>query len=275
VTTRLEHPPASEGEQLFITQLAEIDRVIAFVCARHFVQPADAEDFAAQVKVKLIQDDYAVLRKFQQRSSFRTYLTIVVRRAFIDYCVSTWGKWRPSAEAKRCGPVATLLEQLTARDGHTLDEAFEILTTNHRVAIGRGEFEALAGRLPERAPRRFESDERLRDLPSPAPTPDEAAVECERRAAARRALQALHDSLKGFTDQDRLVLRMRFEDGRTVADIASALHLDQKTLYRRFDRLLRQLRTGLESAGIGESAWRDILACESGPERPSMKDGMR
>ena len=40
-----------------------------------------------------------VLRKFEVRSSLRTYLTVVVNRMYIDGRVKQWGKWRPSAIA--------------------------------------------------------------------------------------------------------------------------------------------------------------------------------
>jgi RNA polymerase sigma factor for flagellar operon FliA len=40
----------------------------------------EADDFASHPKLKLIEDDYAILRKFQGRSSLRTYLTVVIER---------------------------------------------------------------------------------------------------------------------------------------------------------------------------------------------------
>ena len=63
--------------------------------------------------------------------------------------------------------------------------------------------------------------------------------------------------MRSLSDLDRLILRLRFQDGLAVADIARALHLDQKPLYRRFEELLRRLRAALEAAGIDP-----VQACE-------------
>jgi RNA polymerase sigma factor for flagellar operon FliA len=56
--------------------------------------------------------------------------------------------------------------------------------------------------------------------------------------------------MSGLEAQDRLILAMRFEDGRTVAEIAGILRLDQKGLYRRLERLLKELRKALQEQEI-------------------------
>lgn len=247
------------GEALFLSQLALIERVTRLVAVRHHLSAADADDFGSHVKLKLVEQDYAVLRKFQGRSSLRTYLTIVIQRLFLDYRISAWGKWRPSAEARRLGPVGVLLERLLVRDGHSFDEACELLASNHRVAAARMELERLAARLPVRLKRRFESDEVLTDVASAERAPDEAVAGRERQEMANRVAAALPRLMRGLDPQDQLVLTMRFEDGRTVADIAELLRVDQKALYRRCDRLLRELRAGLEAGGIQADAVMEML----------------
>ena len=76
---------------------------------------------------------------------------------------------------------------------------------------------------------------------------------------ARRILDALTTAVQALGDQDRVILRLRFQDGLAVADIARALHLDQKPLYRRFDALLNQLRAALEAAGIDRTEASEIV----------------
>ena len=247
------------GEGLFISQLDLIERVIAFVCVRHRLSPADADDFASHVKLKLIESGYAVLTKFQHRCSPRTYLTVVIQRLFLDYRIIAWGKWRQSAEAKREGPVAMLLERLLVRDGYSFDEACEFLTTNHRVTVGRAELERIAAKLPVRTRRRFESDAALVDVASVETSPDSAVADGDRQDAADRLSAALRRLIGQFDTQDQLIIAMRFEEARTVAEIASVLREDQKALYRRFERLLRQLRVGLETAGFDAAGVMEIL----------------
>src|SRR5262245_43748887 len=251
--------PAAKCADLFVSQLDLIERVIAFVCARHHVGGADAEDFGSFVKLKFVESDYAVLAKFEGRSSLRTYLTIVIQRLFLDYRNSAWGKWRPSAEARRSGPVGVLLEQVMVRDGYAFEDACEMLRTTHRVDASRTTLEALAARLPVRMKRRFERDEALVNVPSAERPADDAAADRDRETTAARVSAALQQLTATLEPQDRLIIAMRFEDGRTVADIAATLRLDQKALYRRVDRLLLDLRRALEAQGIDAAAIRDLL----------------
>ena len=250
---QLPHEPT--GEALFESELELIERVISFVSARHHLPGVEADDFGSHVKLRLIEDDYGILRKFQGRSSLRTFLTTVITRLFLDYRNAAWGKWRPSAEAKRAGEVAILLERLTGRDDYSFEEACELMETNHQVTVGRTELEAIAGRLPSRVKRRFESDEALAAVPATQPEPDELIADQERAVIAARVEVALRKAMEGLGVQDRLIFALRFHDGRSLVDIARALRLDQKALYRRVERLLRALHSQLKAGGIdGEAA---------------------
>ncbi|TMB53967.1 MAG: sigma-70 family RNA polymerase sigma factor, partial [Chloroflexi bacterium] len=72
-------------EQLFLSELALIERVIAWVCARRCLRGAEAEDFGSTVKLRLIENDYEILGRFEGRSSLKTYMTVVVHRLYLDY----------------------------------------------------------------------------------------------------------------------------------------------------------------------------------------------
>jgi RNA polymerase sigma factor for flagellar operon FliA len=244
-----ENRQPSTGEERFLSELPLVDRVIAFVCRRHHLTAADAEDFASHAKIKLIENDYAVLGKFKERSSLKTFLTVTVHRLFLDYRNASWGKWRPSADARRSGAVGILLEQLLNRDGYRLDEAFEILSTNHRLDISREGVEQLVARLPASRRRHFQDEQALVNMPAPGSASD-LAESRERAVAASRMTDALKQQLAALDPQDRLILTLRFTDGRSVATIATMLRLEPKPLYRRVERLLRELRTRLEEAGV-------------------------
>jgi RNA polymerase sigma factor (sigma-70 family) len=249
-------------EAMLVSEFATIERVIDFVASRHHLGAADAADFASHVKTKLVEDDYRILRRFQGRSSLRTYLVVVVQRLILDYSIAKWGKWRPSAEAKRAGNAGIALEQLLWRDGYSFDEACEILATNHHITVSRAELERIASALPARPRRRFESDLSLQQHVDPAAGADVLAERRERSAFAERVAAVLKRLLSLLEPQDRLILIMRFVDGHTVADIASMLRIEQKPLYRRLDRLLRDLREGFRAEGI---AAEDALAIFDDP----------
>ena len=123
-------------ERLLLKHLDEIDQLVRTWGRRRHLSPAEQEDFAGFVRLRLIEDDYAVLRKFQERSTLWTYLSSVIGRLSLDYCAEQWGRWRPSA-ADRLGPEAVALERLVTRDGHTLDEAIAIVRAGVRTSPRR------------------------------------------------------------------------------------------------------------------------------------------
>jgi len=89
----------------------------------------------------------------------------------------------------------------------------------------------------------------VRDEPTTGPAAD-PAVAREDQAAANRIKIALESALEKLETQDRLIVRLHFFEGLTVASVASVLGLPQKPLYRRIDRVLASLRVQLESAGV-------------------------
>jgi RNA polymerase sigma factor for flagellar operon FliA len=239
-----------DGQRLFLAHLEVVERAISFVCRRHHLAGVETDEFASHVKLKLVENNYGVLRKFQGRSSVATYLAVVIQRLFQDYRTQAWGKWRPSAEAKRAGPLGVLLEQLLGRDGYSFEEACEIVQTHHHHNVARSELEQLAGRLPIRLRRRFEPDASLADMPSNDRRADEVLAAHSHRVTAARVTERLQALMGQLEPPDQLVLAMRFRDGGTVADISAALRLEQKALYRRFERLLDRLRAGLAAEGF-------------------------
>src|SRR5205085_8638364 len=98
-----------DARALLEANLDLIERVIRFTARRQRLDETDAEDFASIVKLKLIENDYAVIRKFEGRSNFSTFITVVVQRMLLDYRIHYWGKWHASAEAKRLDRKSTRL----------------------------------------------------------------------------------------------------------------------------------------------------------------------
>jgi RNA polymerase sigma factor for flagellar operon FliA len=237
-----------------------VDDVVRFVGRRHHLSVEETEELNASVRLKLIERDYEVLRAFQGRCSLRTYLTTVVQRHFLDARIAQWGKWRPSATAKRLGPAAVLLDRLLTRDGHSFEDAVTVLREHHRVELPDADLASIAAQLPQRVSRRFVGDGGLEELPAPA---DPAVDVAERRDEAARMDGALAAALDRLADDERLLLRLRFREDLSVADIARLLKIDQKPLYRRLERLKTGLRRELEAAGIRRDL---VLALVGAPD---------
>lgn len=242
--------------ELFESQLVLIDRVIATVCRRNRLYGADAEDFASSAKIALMENDYAVLRKFSGRSSLAAYLGVVVQNFFFDQRTRALGRWHPSREAERLGEAGVLLEMLLHRDRRTLDEAWP-LVRHVDATVTRERAAEMASRLPRRSarPQPVELDEN-----APVAGGDEAdrrVVEADLRRLSSETNCAIRRAMAALPDEDATILRLRFGSGMTVSDISRILRLPQRPLYRRLESLIERLRAALEAAGIDV---RDVAA---------------
>jgi RNA polymerase sigma factor for flagellar operon FliA len=235
--------------ETFLAELPRIERIVASISRRNGLSADDAEEFAAVVNMRLIENDYAVLRKFEGRSALATYLTVVIANIYRDFRIEKWGKWRPSAAAKRLGQVAVRLETLLYRDGYRLHEAIELLHTTGFAANGDTELKRLAAELPER----YNPRKAARAVGIQVEAADRADLGLDRDEhlqAAEVARAALRDALETLPAEDRIILRLRFWDGLSVPDIARALELETKRLYRRIDAMLECIRPVLEARGV-------------------------
>ena len=93
--------------------------------------------------------------------------------------------------------------------------------------------------------------------PASASSPVEQA---ERQALARRICLVLRRVIAALPARDRILMRLHFERGLSIADVARSLGEDQKALYRRRDALLKQLRAELEAEGIRREDVGELLS---------------
>ncbi len=147
----------AEPSVLYLQHLEAINRIAESLCKRNGVFGADAEDFASEVRLRLLEDDYVVIRKHRGDSSMTTFLTVVIANLFRDFRIKMWGKWRPSAEARRLGDAAVLLETAMYRDGCSFDEACRLLEQSGRANVDRTELRKISEKLPFRTARRIPS----------------------------------------------------------------------------------------------------------------------
>jgi RNA polymerase sigma factor (sigma-70 family) len=246
-------------EQLYLDNLQLIEKMATHAGRRCGFTKEETEDFLSTVKLRLLEDDYAVIRKFKEQSTFGTYLNIVVNHLFPDYRNHVWGKWRNSAEAKQLGAVACRLEVLVGRERMSLDVACAFLRTNEKVTLSLQELADLAGRLPKRDPsRRMQGEKELEGWPDEAENPEERLLGQEAARRKKEMLGLLRQALQDLPDQDRLIalLRVRFP----IVDVAKALHLEQKALYRRIEKIFKEVRAKLERMGVSAEEIREILA---------------
>jgi RNA polymerase sigma factor for flagellar operon FliA len=243
-------------ERLLAGALPEVEAAVRGLARRHALSSDERDEFAAEVKLALVDRDYAILAQFKGRSSLRTFLTTVVQRLFIDYRRHLWGRWHSSAEAKRLGPTAERLELLIYRDGLSVSDACQRINSARGSGGDTIDVEALARRLPRRQRVRVESvgsaddvGNVVKDSPS-HDNPHDLVADAQAVSLCRAAISR---AMARIPAHDRVFLRLRYEDGLSVAAIARMSSLDQKELYRRLERLLKGIRLDLAAEGIGWS----------------------
>jgi RNA polymerase sigma factor (sigma-70 family) len=219
--------------------------------------PDAADEFASWARLRLFEDDCAVLRKFRGDSSIRTYLTTVLVHLFLDWRNAQWGRWRPTAAARRLGPLAVELERLVLRDGRDYEEAVGTLVST-QAAVSRAECDEAWSKLKRQPVRKMTSTEVLIEVPAR----DEAHQLVDFEGAslkAQRVSSAVRHALRRLDDLEQIILRLNFVNNFTAKQIAEATGLVAKPLYRRIEQIVAKLGQNLQAAGLTKDEVLDLL----------------
>jgi RNA polymerase sigma factor (sigma-70 family) len=274
-------------QRLLLDHLDLVDQIVRNIGRRRHLSPTERDDFASFVHLRLVEDDYAILRKFQSRSTLWTYLATVIEHLALDFYAQKWGRWRPSAVANRLGPVAVLLERLVTRDSHTVEEAMEIARTNHGVASGDAELRTIWDQLPVRV-RTTEVGEEAAAAISGGENSESIVEDADRLRGIARLQRALAAAFAQIAVQDRVLIALRFDQELSVVEIAKLTGSSVPTLHRRLDKSVKQLRLALTNAGFDSQEIANLIGHHSialspllraeverflGPVRLSKRDG--
>jgi hypothetical protein len=236
-------------DQLIIQQWPHVLRVIQDIARRNYLAATEIEDFKHAVERALERNGHELLKAFDGRSTWETYLTTVVTRQFFLFQAALWGPWRPTSAALRLGPAAMLLEELVIRDGFGISSAIDWMRTTHRVDLSRHRLLQLAEQLA------------LADT-SAATQHAKAPV---RSAAAQATIDvALRDALALVTPDERLILELRFRDRQPLTRIAAVLKTDARPLQRRIETALAVIRESLITQGIDADEVERLLRSAEG-----------
>jgi RNA polymerase sigma factor (sigma-70 family) len=219
----------------------------------------EIEDFSSDMKVRLIADDYAILRAYQHRSSFETYIIAVAARLLLDYRNRLWGRWYDSAIATHLGPVAVELERLLYRDERPFEDAVAMVRARH-PDLTREEVEDLAAKLQPRIRRRnveLNEDEQI--------VAREMLLPFEYEKTADRISKSVCDFVDMLPETDRCIIRLRFDAEMPVSQIARSLGVEEVMVYRKLYRLFKDIRAKLEAEGFDAAAVEELIGNDAAP----------
>lgn len=227
-----------------------IEAVLSHIRRRHLLTPDAAEEFSSCARMRLIEDNCAVLRKFRGQSTLRTYLTTVLLHLFLDWRNAQWGRWRPSAKARRLGPLAVELERAVLRDGRSYDEAVEMLMATG-AAQSRAQCDGLWSQLKRQPVRKMTTVDALSDVVV-IDDPRESVDFEDAAEKARRVGSGLRSALRQLSSQEQIILRLDYLNRFTAKQIGAALQVEAKPLYRRIEQIQAKLGASLEAAGLSK-----------------------
>lgn len=263
----------AEPSELLLQNLTALQQIITAICRRKGMKSDDIEEFSGVVRLRLVENDYAVIRAYQGRSSFKTFLASVVTRMLIDHQRHEWGKWRDSAGAERLGEVAVELERLVHRDAHSLEEAIAVVCTRH-PELTRAQLIELSTQLAPRNRRTVVALEEVGDIPF------HEADRTENADTAARISHIVVAFIAALPRTEQLVFRLRFDSAMSVTEISRSLNLRYGPLWRGLQKRFQELRQQLERAGIGNADIEKLVGSDvllnfqlkNGAPRPSEDD---
>ncbi|HEV2115545.1 MAG TPA: sigma-70 family RNA polymerase sigma factor [Terriglobales bacterium] len=206
---------------------------------------------------QLSANDFRRLRKFKLagRATFSTWLCAVARNLCLDWHRKEHGRYRVFASVAQRSAADQILFELVFRQDFSIEEAREELS-RRRIRLSFAEVEERINELRRCVTSRqlwllssgkvaadaMDSGEEGGHAIEPVdPAPDPEAVAVLRQTHAR-----LSAALGSLSDSDRLVVRLRYQEGLTLQQVARLVGLkDAQTADRRLRDIMEHLRQAL------------------------------
>ena len=243
-----------DAHQAWSVFLEEYSASIFQVICHFEPDPDKASDCFQFVCEQLIKDRFRRLRRFnvEGAAKFSTWLRAVIRNLCIDWHRQENGRFRPFKSILRLSSLDQQVFRLLYERGLPLQEGLQLLKTEFpnvtevsvnesRQRIETGLTRQQRWLLNTRLARSHEAtmtrdlDEVRENVVDPRANPEAQAIMKERYDSLMRKLNRL-------PDQDRLLIRLRFEQELTLDQIAKLLNLGNA---QRVDRQLKQILSEL------------------------------
>ncbi len=245
--------------------LALLDRL----AARRFNNATLAEEAALFALEKLNEDNGRRLNSYDGRCRFRSYFAAVVVRLLEDFSRQRFGRKRAPAWLQRLGGLWLRLYTLLCLERYDMVAAVEIMNTRHQLS--RPSSEEMAQTIKQQvsdcgAPQGQEvelTEEHGND------TDQEPEQDLHRQQQQKffqalfhlsttdqplpqqfQTFPALKDLQIEINGQERMLLKLCYQDGLTVTEAGRLLGLASNQVHGKMRRLLNRLRQAFSNAGL-------------------------
>ena len=235
---------ASGGDREYDAYIGPIQAAVRKVARQYRLSSSEADDLLSDVWLKVLGHDGRAMLQYRGESGLQTYLTRIAKNALLDTWIRDAGKWRPSAVARRAGPLGVMADRLLVREALTPEETLARLSA---VAPGT-DCRALLNQLlagGRRPRRRFVDLACVEDAPANSPTPFDQLCARHDARIKRRLSRQVRTMLAELPSQERSSLEDRFVRNRPLATVAATHGVPAPVFYRNFAALLKRLRRRL------------------------------
>ena len=188
-------------------------KLIESICLKRFNYSEEGHECYVYVLDKLMENNYARVKAFQGRSTFKTYLVSITTRLAIDFYRHRYGKTSKKAADDLSVPKKNPLKIVPLKDQEAVPDKKSL---------------------------------------------EEVVVDKEVNDTQQRLKALVRSQLADLSPEDRLLLKMKYEDDFKVSEIAKILKQDQKKTYRKIHALLATFRERISKEGIDFTGVIDI-----------------
>ncbi len=227
-----------------------------------------ALDYALE---NLQEQGWQRVRTWTGQGKFATFLAVLTTRLMTDYVRKTYGHQRmPRWLAEQTNPVWQEAYRVVILERYGHQEAIELLKTRYPEIEPQEIYRIVAEVIAKSPPRYRHQDSQEVGLDEIAePGSSELSPEAETEPKARELLEALDGYIRGeapalaeaqalveklkpyiaLSDEDRLLLRLRYLEGLPLEQVAKLLHVTGDP-YKRLNKILKSMRAACERAGL-------------------------
>jgi len=224
---------------------------------------------------KLEADQWNRVRAWEGQGAFHTFLAVLTARLMTDYTRSRYGHHRtPTWINKKNDATWTKAYQLIVFQNYSRHDAIEILAVTYRgrdrwyfeemvatiIAKNNRPVRAIESQVPidavEDTSHCFQAPEQnarvdektLLEAVISYLSSDEQDTQQDENREVQRLLSLLNIELS-MSEEDKLLLKMRYCDGMTITAITKALNL-KGDIYKRINKLIRHLTNACTQLGV-------------------------